>query len=92
MPVLADKGYIGAGRGIHTPVKGRSRDLGADTRCRNQLICDLRALRERSNAMLKTWKRLGRVSLCPRRIGAITRACLVLTHMKYPSNYNWPVW
>ncbi|MDR2380095.1 MAG: transposase [Bifidobacteriaceae bacterium] len=60
LPVLADKGYIGAGRGIHTPVRGHSRDLDTDTRCRNQLICDPRAPCERSNAMLKTWKCLTR--------------------------------
>jgi len=87
--VLADKGYDGAGVGVLTPVKGHSDDFDANTLCRNQLLTDLRAPAERANAMLKTWKCLHQVSLAPERIGDITAAMLVLTHLKYPSPYSW---
>jgi len=87
--VLADKGYDGAGVGVLTPVKGHADDFDVTTLTRNRLITDLRAPAERANAMLKTWKCLQRVTLAPRRIGDITAAMLVLTHLKYPSPYSW---
>ena len=87
LPIIADKGYIGAGIGIHAPTRGKNLDPGA--RSRNRIISDLRAPCERANAMLKTWKALQHVTFCPQRIGAIAAAALVLTHMKYPSNYPW---
>jgi len=84
MPTLADKGYTGAGIGVHTPVKGR--DLDAGTRCRNTLLSAMRAPAERANALLKTrWKALQRISLCPWRIGAIAAAALVLLHLQAPA-------
>ncbi|MET8328507.1 transposase family protein [Streptomyces sp. NPDC005181] len=85
LPTLADKGYIGAGIGIHVPVrrlKGKSEyALDADTRTTNTLIRDLRALGERTAAELKErWRTLKRVTLSPCRIGDITRAALTLNH------------
>lgn len=81
MSTLADKGYIGAGAGIHVPFKGRH--LAADNRTRNQLLNALRAPAERANALLKsTWKALRRITVCPQRIGAITAAALVLLTMQ----------
>lgn len=81
LPTLADKGYTGAGIGIHTPVKGRS--LDPDTACRNQLLTALRAIGERGNAILKTrWAALQRISLCPQRIGEIVAAALVLSTLE----------
>jgi hypothetical protein len=82
LPVLADKGYIGAGVGIHTPVK-RQPDgpLHTDNRCYNQLITALRAPAERGNALLGRWRALDRVTVCPQRIGAIAAAALVLTSL-----------
>ena len=45
----------------------------------------LRAEGERGIALLKTrWKALNRIRLCPRRIGAITKAALVLTRAERP--------
>jgi hypothetical protein len=87
LPTLADKGYLGAGIGIHVPVrrpKGKSEQaLHADTRSTNALIRDLRALGERAAAELKErWRALKHVTLSPSRIGDITRAALVL-------NENW---
>ncbi len=82
LPVLADKGYTGAGVGIHVPVKhqpdGR---LHSDNRCYNRLITALRAPTERANALLGRWRALDRVTVCPQRIGAIAAAALVLTSL-----------
>ena len=83
LPTLADKGYIGAGIGIHVPVrrpKGKSEQaLHPDTRTTNTLIRALRALGERTAAELKErWRALKHVSLSPSRIGDIARAALVL--------------
>ncbi|USQ79730.1 transposase [Ornithinimicrobium faecis] len=81
MPTLADKGYTGAGIGIHVPTKGAN--LDPDNQTRNQLLSVLRAPAERANALLKsTWKALRRVTVCPRRIGDIIAAALVLLTMQ----------
>ena len=83
LPALADKGYDGAGAGIATPTKGRG--LHSDNAARNELISCLRAQGERGIALLKTrWKALTRIRLCPRRIGAIAAAALVLTTAERP--------
>ena len=83
LPTLADKGYDGAGIGVHTPAKGGR--LAPSTACRNQLLTRLRAEGERGIALLKTrWKALHRIRLCPQRIGAILAAALVLTSAERP--------
>ncbi len=83
LPTLADKGYDGAGAGVLTPTKGRN--LHSDNAARNELLCCLRAPGERGIALLKTrWKALNRIRLCPRRIGAIVAAALVLTTAERP--------
>jgi hypothetical protein len=83
LPALADKGYDGAGIGIHTPAKGAN--LAPSSACRNQLLTRLRAEGERGIALLKTrWKALNRIRLCPQRIGAIVAAALVLTSAERP--------
>ncbi len=49
------------------------------------LLGCLRAEGERGIALLKTrWKALNRIRLCPQRIGAITKAALVLTRAERP--------
>ncbi|MGB6002987.1 MAG: transposase family protein [Ornithinimicrobium sp.] len=81
MPTLADKGYTGAGIGIHVPTKGRH--LGKDNQTRNLLLNGMRASAERANALLKsTWRALRRVTVCPHRIGTIVAAGLVLLTMQ----------
>ena len=81
LPTLADKGYAGAGIGIHTPTKGGN--LAPDTACRNQLLTCLRAIGERGNAILKTrWAALRHIRLCPQRIGDIVAAALVLSTLE----------
>jgi len=82
LPVLADKGYIGAGAGIHTPIKHHpDGPLHTDNRAYNALITGLRAPAERGNALLGRWRALDRVTLCPQRISAIAAAALVLTSL-----------
>ena len=87
---LADKGYQGAGIGIHTPTKAPADGnvLDADSRCRNQLLTSLRCLGERAAALLTTrWQALNRITLCPKRIGSITQAALVLTQFELAVRY-----
>ena len=82
LPVLADKGYTGAGVGIHAPIKRQPEGpLHVDNRCYNQLITALRAPTERGNALLGHWRALDRVTPCPQRIGSIAAAALVLTSL-----------
>lgn len=85
LPILADKGYIGAGIGVHVPIRrpAGGQALAADTRTRNLALCALRGVAERGNALLKTrWRTLQHVTLDPRRISAITAAALVLTSLE----------
>jgi DDE superfamily endonuclease len=71
LPVLADKGYTGAGVGVHVPVRHHpDGPLHIDNRCFNQLVTALRAPTERSNALLGRWRALDRVTVCPQRISA----------------------
>ena len=84
LPTLTDKGYTGAGIGIHAPTKASN--LAPDNQTRNAMISALRAPAERANALLKrTWKAHERVTLDPWRIGAITAAALVLLHLQRPA-------
>jgi hypothetical protein len=82
LPGLADKGYTGAGVGIHVPIKHQpGGPLHVDNRCYNPLITALRAPTERGHALLGRWRALDRVTVCPQRIGAIAAAALVLTSL-----------
>ena len=81
LPGLADKGYTGAGVGIHVPTRRRPEGpLHIDNRCYNQLITALRAPTERGNALIGRWRALDRVTLCRQRIGVIA-AALALTSL-----------
>ena len=64
MPVLADKGYQGAGIGILVPTKNPCPTPDEETR--NNLLSALRAPAERANAMFKHFRALQRVSPGPR--------------------------
>ena len=84
--VLADLGYLGGADRLVCPIKKPAKPavLGPDARTVNMLHGATRALAERGNSLLKTtFKALHRVSLCPRRIGAITTAALVLLHTEH---------
>ncbi|SEF29740.1 DDE superfamily endonuclease, partial [Amycolatopsis pretoriensis] len=90
LPTLADKAYHAAGIGIRTPVKKTAGQplLGPRQRVYNLLQSRARALGERAMAILKTrWSALHRISLCPKRIGAIVQAALVLTHHEHQGRY-----
>jgi hypothetical protein len=81
VPTLADKGYEGAGIGVHSPIKGR--DLDIANQSYNTLLTALRAIGERANAELKErWRCLQRIRLCPSRIGAIVAAAIVLSTLQ----------
>lgn len=81
LPTLADKGYQGAGIGIHTPIKGSN--LAVDNRTYNSLLTRMRAIGERANALLdQRWSALRHVTLSPTRIGDIVSAALVLTTLE----------
>ena len=79
---LADLGYEGAADVLRVPVKKiKGRHLTADQKTYNKLLRGVRGIGERANALLIVrFKALRRVSLDPTRIGAITRAALVLLH------------
>ena len=64
MPVLADKGYQGAGIGILVPTKNPRPT--PDEQTRNNLLSAMRAPAERANAMFKHFRALQRVSPGPR--------------------------
>ena len=64
LPVLADKGYTGAGIGVHVPIKHQpDGPLHTDNRCYNRLITALRAPAERGHALLGRWRALDRVTV-----------------------------
>ena len=79
MVTLSDKGYVGAGIGIKTPIKGSKPDTGA--RSYNQIQASLRAPAERANALPKGFKALKRVTLDPSTITNITATALVILNL-----------
>ncbi len=82
LPVLADKGYTGAGAGIRVPVRrpGAGQILDLATRGWNSYINAERAFVEHGIAHLKVhWRALTQVTLCPWRISAIVATALVLS-------------
>jgi hypothetical protein len=86
LPTLADPGYDGAGIGILIPVKqpADGRELDINTRTRNAIQRSLRCLGERGFALLTgRWRTLQHITASPSKIGAITRAALVLTHFEH---------
>lgn len=86
LPTLADAGYDGTGKGIHTPIKqpADGGQLGPDNRAYNTLLRSMRALGERGFALLTgRWHALRHTTSSPRSVGDIVRAALVLTHFEY---------
>jgi hypothetical protein len=85
LPTLADSGYEGAGRGVHTPIKqpGDGQVLAADNRTYNALLRGMRGIGERGFAMLTgRWRALQHTTASPSRIGKHVKAALVLTHIE----------
>jgi hypothetical protein len=86
LPTLADGGYEGAGIGVHTPYKQPAGDqiLDVDNRTYNALLRGLRGLGERGFAVLTgRWRTLHHITASPSKIGNITKAALVLTHLEH---------
>lgn len=86
LPVLADKGYIGAGIGVRVPHRrpAGNQVLDPSTRTYNRLHAALRAPSERANALLQHWHALDRVTLNPWSLTKIAAAALVLTRLQLP--------
>lgn len=86
LPTLADAGYDGTGIGVHTPIKQPTEGqvLAPDDRTYNALLRGLRSLGERGFALLtQRWRALKHITASPRKIGSITQAALVLTHLEH---------
>jgi hypothetical protein len=72
---LADKGYQGSAW-AKVPCKGKNKP--EPQKEANRAHAKLRALGERANAQLKTWKILAKLRCCPWRAGKIAKAIHVL--------------
>jgi hypothetical protein len=84
---FADKAYQGARGSVRTPFK-RHRyrpKLSRRQKAVNRAHARIRAIGERANATLKTWKVLTKLRCCPRRATTIVQAILVLHHVENPA-------
>lgn len=82
---LTDLGYENLSSAMRHPAKkGAGGELTDSQKAYNQLIRGVHGVAERANSLLETtFKALRRVSLDPWRIGAITRAALVLLQLEH---------
>ena len=82
---LTDPGYENLSAAMWHPVKKPAgQELTHEQKACNQLIRGVHGVAEHANSLLKTtFKALRRVSLDPWRIGAITRAGLVLLQLEH---------
>ena len=84
---FADKAYQGARGSLRTPFK-RHRHRQTLSRWQkkvNRAHARVRAIGERANATLKTWRVLTKLRCCPRRATAIVQAILALHHVENPA-------
>lgn len=82
---LTDLGYQNLSPALRTPIKKPKRgELTVEHKAYNLLIRGVHCVAERANSLLKTtFKALRRVSLDPRRIGAIVKAAHVLLRLEH---------
>ena len=82
---LADLGYEGEAQILRIPIKKPTGgELTPDQQAYNTVHGALRCLGERANSLLKTtFKALRRYRGCPRRLGDIVAAALVLLHTEH---------
>jgi hypothetical protein len=82
IPVLADRGYQGAGDTVAVPHRRRpGKDLTAKQKCVNRAHSRLRWPVERAIAAVKTWRILRKARCNPSRMTSIVKAILTLeTH------------
>jgi hypothetical protein len=85
MPTLTDLGYQNLSPAIRHPYKKpKGGQLTEAQTTYNTAVRGVHGVAERANALLKeTFAALQKVSLDPRRIGAITKAALVLLHLEH---------
>jgi len=85
MPTLTDLGYQNLSPAIRHPhKKPKGGQLTEEQTTYNTVIRGVHSVAERANALLKeTFAALQKISLDPRRIGAITKAALVLLHLEH---------
>jgi hypothetical protein len=85
IPTLTDLGYLNLSPAIRHPFKKpKGGQLTEAQTTYNKVIRDVHGVAERANALLKeTFAALQMVSLSPERIGAITKAVLVLLHLEH---------
>jgi hypothetical protein len=75
----ADKGYIGAGEGVITPIRSpKGRELIPALKAYNRRHARRRAPGERGFATLKTWRILNKIRCSVVKVGSIARAILAL--------------
>jgi len=84
---FSDKAYQGARGTIRTPYKRHRnrRKLSAWHGTFNRAHARIRAIGERANATLKTWKILTKIRCSPHRATTIVQAILVLHHTEHPT-------
>jgi hypothetical protein len=84
-PTLADLGYLNLLPAVRHPYKRpKGTELTEAQAAYNKVIRGVHGVAERANALLKeTFAALQLVSLSPTRIGAITKAALVLLHLEH---------
>ena len=94
VPTLTDLGYLNLSPAIRHPFKKpKGGDLTEGQITYNKVIRGVHGVAERANALFKeTFAALRMVSLSPGRIGAITKAALVLLHLEHdrplPGSYK----
>ncbi|MFC4337611.1 transposase family protein [Salininema proteolyticum] len=77
LEIFADKGYIGAGPGVTTPIRGRN--LPEAKLRHNYVVNSIRALVERGFAQLKKWAIFNRSRCSPQKVGQAAHAWIALT-------------
>jgi DDE superfamily endonuclease len=85
VPTLTDLGYLNLSPAIRHPFKKPQGGKLTETQTTyNNLIRGVHGVAERANALFKeTFAALQKISLSPTRIGAITKAALVLLHLEH---------
>lgn len=78
LQLVADRGYIGAGPGVHLPYRRYKNEFTPGRRAANRAHSAVRCLVERGIATLKNWRVLTRVRASPERVTHYARAILTL--------------
>ncbi|MGZ3146567.1 transposase [Lentzea chajnantorensis] len=78
LQLSADRGYIGAGDGVHLPYRRYKNEFTPGQRAANRAHSALRCLVERGIATLKNWRVLTRVRASPHRVTTYAHAILTL--------------